>query len=535
MQLPLEPFHRPSPSEIRQIQSKIAQNAILVREIDQKIQELLQQRHRIDGETAICYSILAPARRLTFDVLARIFLHYVDDQEGSPWVLAHVCRTWRTTALTSPSLWTGLHLELSPQGPDPTHSRRVGRREYCATVKHLELALQRSSNNLLDVKLVSPPQIPLVVRAHIPTMLHIIAQRMDRWKSLEVDGAISHLPGLNTQPFDHLERLNLQTRDRALLPLINETATNLRSLTSTLMGLESFETAVWWPTLQHLDLTVPVDSTLEPQTAVLKRVLARAQALESLSLDFHQLQPGSEPLAKLPTLQRLSLYDIPALMPFECPNLTHLHISLGKKQPILTMAPLPTPSSPIYLPHLTHLIFQHPNLVALSTIVAPSLVELVISPQVRIIAPQYNDNAFRAIWNSEKLAKKEILSPQVLRLEDLHVSAASVQNVLEFMTELTSLDLKWVRTDYVAILKALCTSASGKPSNNGSLPGTSLRLCHKLRQLLLHDSSTLRSKDTESMQQALVEIVHVRKTMGYPMKSVICRWPDGLNMEEFRI
>lgn len=533
--LHLEPFHRPTLFERQQVLAQVEGNNNSIQDIDAEIRALIQRRQKFQQDNAFCQSVLAPVRRLTFDVLAHLFDHYVHSYEGDPWIVAHVNRTWRSAAFVTPSLWTGIHLELDPVAPTIPHSRRLGGREYCASVRQLELALYRPSNNLLHIKLASPPTLPHVVRAHIPSMLHLVSQRMDRWASLDIDGAISHLPGLNTQPFDNLEKLVMRTRDTSLLSLINKTATRLRSLTTTQLGLENFEDAEWWPTLRDLDVTIPIDQSLRPQTQILTRVLTRAVSLESLVLDFHQIQPGCTALAVLPNLRRLALFDIPQLLPFECPNLTHLQISVGKRRPITSPAPLPTPSTPIYLPHLTHLTFQHPNLAALSAIIAPDLVELVISPQVRIIAPQVNDNALRSIWNAERRQKGTMLSPRVLHLEDLHVSAETVQNVLELLDDLQELSIKWVRTDHASMFNSLSASTARERSAKHPAGGNRPLICPNLSKLYFYDSSTLRSEDTLSMQYSLQEVVRVRRELGHPLKSVICRWPNGNEMEEIRI
>jgi hypothetical protein len=355
---------------------------------------------------------------------------------------------------------------------------------------------------------------------------------MDRWRSLEVQGTISHLPGLNRSSLENLENLSLHTRDTSLLPLITKTATRIRSFTTSQMGLEEFESAVWLPTVEHLDITIPIDASLRPQTPALERTLSQTTSLRSLTLDFHQMQPRIAPLALLENLRELELYDIPCLLPFNCPNLTHLKISVGKKRPIITTAPLPTPASPIHLHHLTHLVFQHPNIATLSAIVAPKLVELVISPQIRVIAPQYNDNALRTIWNEKRRANTGVLSPKIFKLEDLHVSAETVLEILNYMPELTELGIKWARTDHTAIIQGLAAIGPCPRTNVDTLVPL---VAPKLQSFWLNDSSTLRSSDTRAMQSSLGNVVKVRKASGHPIKSIVCRWPQGSDMEEFRI
>lgn len=527
-----DPFQLPTRAENEYALSQISRNQQLLQDIDAEIRRLEQAKLQRRHEIAVYQSLLAPVRRLTYDALERLFNAYVHENHGDPWVLAHVCQKWRSAALVTPSLWTAVHLVLDPSPASPLLKRRVDGKECCTNLNQLELALRRASNNLIGVTIASPPTIPLVVRAHIPAMLHLVSQRMNRWNSLEVQGAISHLPGLNSSSLDSLKSLTLHSRDTSLLPLINQTATHLRSLTTSQLGLEEFESAVWLSTVQQLDVTIPVDASLSPQTPVLRRILAKTEMLQSLTLDFHQMQPEVTPLATLDNLRMLELYDIPSLLPFTCPNLTHLKISVCKRRPIVSTAPLPTPSKPIHLQHLTHLVFQHPNIAALSAIVAPQLIELVISPQVRIITPQYNDTSLRAIWNEKRKVENGVLSPTVFKLEDIHVSSEAILEILRFMPELKELGIRWVRTDHTAVIQGL---AGMGPSKSNRAANMVPLVAPKLNSFWLHDSSTLRSTDTGSMQRSLENVVRKRKEAGHPLKSVVCRWPQGSDMEEFRI
>ncbi|KAG8835849.1 hypothetical protein FRC17_000813 [Serendipita sp. 399] len=548
---PKDPFYQPTPAEKQEILFQIAKNEVSMRAIDEEIQKLIRQRRELEDQAALYASMLAPVRRLTFDILACIFHEFVHASEGDPWILAHVSRSWRTSALSLPALWSGIHVQLDPSvrlSSLQSH-RRIDGREYCANDHRLDLALRRSSTYPLDVKIASPAALPQVVRAHVTTMLHMVLQHMHRWRSLEVEGSISRLPGLPMDPLSRLEHLTLHTRDTSLLSLINNTATGLISFTNTQLGLEHFTPAVWWSTLRSLHLTIPVDMSIPPQTGTLMGLLARAESLEELSLDYHQMQPvPMHESVTLANLKRLELYDIPHLLPFHCPNLVHLRVSVGKRRPVITTAPLRTPSTPIHLPHLTHLVFEHPNIAVLSSLVAPSLDELVISPQVRIIAPQYNDNAFESIWNEERQKRGHVLVPRVLRLEDIHVSANAIKGMLSYLPDLRLLEMKWLRTDYLEVLSTLVESttkmtmaASGgrgpEPVTAGQSAKATLRvpsICPSLKTLLLHDASTLRSGgDTRGIQAKLESVVRTRRELGNPLKSARFRWPQGSEMEEF--
>jgi len=64
--------------------------------------------------------ILSPARRLPRDVLHEIFLHCLPTKRNptaeyseSPLLLTRICSSWRAIALSSPRMWSKVHIPLS--------------------------------------------------------------------------------------------------------------------------------------------------------------------------------------------------------------------------------------------------------------------------------------------------------------------------------------------------------------------------------------------------------------------------------------
>ena len=61
--------------------------------------------------------VLAPVRRLPYELLAQIFDDYVDNglspkYASPPWILGHICKSWRAAALSTPLLWTRFHFTV---------------------------------------------------------------------------------------------------------------------------------------------------------------------------------------------------------------------------------------------------------------------------------------------------------------------------------------------------------------------------------------------------------------------------------------
>ncbi|KAF9259376.1 hypothetical protein L218DRAFT_874778, partial [Marasmius fiardii PR-910] len=79
---------------------------------------LIEERARIRGEIGKYRWILCPVHSLPPELLGRIFSFALDSRlvdvfqtptslqpTSMPWVLAHICKSWRELALGTPGLW----------------------------------------------------------------------------------------------------------------------------------------------------------------------------------------------------------------------------------------------------------------------------------------------------------------------------------------------------------------------------------------------------------------------------------------------
>ncbi|KAJ6448699.1 hypothetical protein C8R45DRAFT_791010, partial [Mycena sanguinolenta] len=76
------------------------------------LHELEEERITLSDYHSQKTRILSPLRRMPAEILREIFswtLPPVDNFFSSadcPWILTHVCATWRAVALSQPSLWS---------------------------------------------------------------------------------------------------------------------------------------------------------------------------------------------------------------------------------------------------------------------------------------------------------------------------------------------------------------------------------------------------------------------------------------------
>ena len=121
-------------------------------------------------------SVLAPVRRLPYELLAQIFDSYMENGLSSqytspPWILGHICKSWRVAALSTPSLWTRFHLTV-----DKNISEH---RVTYALLPAYTTILQRSSNYPLSFYYKQENDGPATV------ILKIIFDCAERWEDVK--------------------------------------------------------------------------------------------------------------------------------------------------------------------------------------------------------------------------------------------------------------------------------------------------------------------------------------------------------------
>ncbi|KAJ7145778.1 hypothetical protein C8R44DRAFT_655707 [Mycena epipterygia] len=129
-----------SPLVKKILRTKEAELATLAAEIS-KLQfalETLQSTHtHLASEINQYNSILAPIRRLPPEIVGEVFLYFVpslhhdfrdtspDRRVERPWKLGHICRLWRTIALSLGQLWSVVDISATDRPPE-CRVRRLG-------------------------------------------------------------------------------------------------------------------------------------------------------------------------------------------------------------------------------------------------------------------------------------------------------------------------------------------------------------------------------------------------------------------------
>jgi hypothetical protein len=127
----------PSESTIQEVTESLKSPLNELQEIDSAIQRLCEllegmkiKRQSIQKRIDDYNFILSPVRRLPLDVLHEIFFHCLPNHRNpimksseSPVLLTRICSSWRAIALSSPRIWSKIHIPLPG---DPSFSSGYG-------------------------------------------------------------------------------------------------------------------------------------------------------------------------------------------------------------------------------------------------------------------------------------------------------------------------------------------------------------------------------------------------------------------------
>jgi hypothetical protein len=215
-------------------------------------------------------SLIAPIRKLPAELLGYVFHRHVD-LDNSPWVLTLVSRSWRHTAMTTPSLWVHLLLfsveNRRARRPNEFRLWHIdghgwysrGRRLVCHDSSELNTIVSRAGSLPLDIDISYRNDNVSVVKSVLGDTA--IARRI---ASLTINGEMPYgllspqdLPGVTVGSFPLLHTLTIfsvpvKLRDE-ILESISSSSPHLKHLTTCQTLPLSFNLP-FWSKLRSLNL-----------------------------------------------------------------------------------------------------------------------------------------------------------------------------------------------------------------------------------------------------------------------------------------
>ncbi|KAJ7622207.1 hypothetical protein FB45DRAFT_1006218 [Roridomyces roridus] len=173
----------PLDSEAAHLRHLLAAAAAGLNQVDSRIgalheelAQLLTQRDDLVASMERYQAVLSPVRRIPPEVLCQILewippsfqLVQYQDVQRPPWQIAHICRSWRETAIACPSLWT------------------------CLDIVHMDSSFFPTSD-ILEAQLARTASAPLRIDFELSSQSLGAASAWDsllplshRWKSLHI-------------------------------------------------------------------------------------------------------------------------------------------------------------------------------------------------------------------------------------------------------------------------------------------------------------------------------------------------------------
>ncbi|KIJ98503.1 hypothetical protein K443DRAFT_9102 [Laccaria amethystina LaAM-08-1] len=179
----------PSASEILDIKNLLTEPLIRLSTLDAEIERLnsitcvlYDQRRALSEEIEAHRALMSPFRQLPLDVIREIFAHClpahnaVMSVQEAPLLLGRVCSAWRSITLSTPRLWSSLHIPTPI--PDslfgPASVRKMATR--CEAVREWIL---RSG------------EIPLSISLYTPDLLYSLGSSPNSQEDMESFGRVS--------------------------------------------------------------------------------------------------------------------------------------------------------------------------------------------------------------------------------------------------------------------------------------------------------------------------------------------------------
>ncbi|KAJ7617444.1 hypothetical protein DFH06DRAFT_1306823 [Mycena polygramma] len=182
--------YAPLPSEIAEIKQRILQPRAEIERIDRKIAQLKARRRKLSQYVADHEALISPIRQLPSDVIGEIFMACIPSDQNpvmsaqtAPLLLGRICSEWRAITLSTPRLWSSIHIAEPPESL-PQHVQ-----DGCLQLVKVWLA--RSGGLPLSISFHRTPSA-----SPASSVFDTVMSFSPRWKHISLTGPVSET-GIN--------------------------------------------------------------------------------------------------------------------------------------------------------------------------------------------------------------------------------------------------------------------------------------------------------------------------------------------------
>jgi hypothetical protein len=186
--------------------AKLADLEVEINRVQEIYSSLMGKRQVLLAEIEGYHNLISPARRLPTDILQEIFFHTLPtthnalmDPYECPLLLTQICNGWRRIALSTPQLWSSIHIPVPPIARGyphqwgPIHFGELPEEFRISTLSCLKSYatsitnwLRRSGVTPLSISLYDPRD-SFVPKEHYEIIIDSFLPFAHRWKNLDLD------------------------------------------------------------------------------------------------------------------------------------------------------------------------------------------------------------------------------------------------------------------------------------------------------------------------------------------------------------
>ncbi|KAJ6507012.1 hypothetical protein C8R45DRAFT_514828 [Mycena sanguinolenta] len=285
--------------------------------LQDRLQQLQEERALLLAYHPRVSAVLSPLRRMTHEILSEIFSwtppsnRDVLSTANCPWVLTHVCRSWRGVAMTTPFLWSRIYVDFAVSQWYPLEMVRAQLERARALRVHF-FASQDDDSAAQNI------------------LFALLAEHSARWTHLSIQLTSHLLPQIVDLDLRSLRRAWMQWDTDESQPSDSDSVDFFRTATS-LVDIGVYCDFRFLPTYlpaPHQLTRYEFDGPWETYCELLKS-LPNLQEVRLLRyFDDDEDWPVSEELIDLPRLRRLYVNDPQCLDYLRAPALEEIAIWL---------------------------------------------------------------------------------------------------------------------------------------------------------------------------------------------------------------
>ncbi|KAJ7248624.1 hypothetical protein B0H12DRAFT_1123490 [Mycena haematopus] len=276
--------------------------------LQKAIDKLTEERDTVAAFVEAHKALISPLRRLPLDIIEELFMaclptnrNCVMSATEAPVILGRICSSWRTISLSTPRLWSRLHIVE----PTRVYSATPGLYE-AKVAQRLEVArawLQRSGTCPLSISLessldhgITPPLTPSISSPSPNLFLNVLVPFASRWQNIRLmvpPLALESLLCLAEKDVPLLKHLKLVQRPEhpnsdskwTLSPFGFLCGPNLTRFSLLGGNTNPLDLPLRWNQLTALSLMGPAWGLAHPQTCeVIFEILSRCPKLQTCKL-----------------------------------------------------------------------------------------------------------------------------------------------------------------------------------------------------------------------------------------------------------